>query len=107
MLVPRVENGFPLFTLDPPTGAHTDCVRATKLLTGVAGAAWLGSWYLMHKEITHWHHVRPSLRFNSDIGPDAHPGMPLKLLYVVCAAAPLTVIVASRRLWNARRVPAQ
>jgi hypothetical protein len=58
------------------------------------GAVWIGSWYLMYLEITRWHHVKPSLAFNSDIGPGARPGQPLILLYVACVAAPLTVLAA-------------
>ena len=35
----------------------------------------------MYLEITRWHHVKPSLAFNSDIAPDAHPGLPLISVY--------------------------
>ena len=73
-------------------------------LTWLGGAAWAGSWYLMYLEITRWRHVKPSLAFNYDIGREAgveaHPGMPLLLLYGVCAAAPVVTIagaVAARR----------
>jgi hypothetical protein len=59
----------------------------------LGGLVWIGSWYLMYLEITRWHHVKPSLAFNSDIGPGAHPGQPLILLYVACAVAPLAVLV--------------
>ncbi len=55
---------------------------------------WIGSWYVMYREITRWHHVKPSLAFNYDIGPDAHPGLPLILVYVACVAAPLVVVSA-------------
>jgi hypothetical protein len=62
----------------------------------VAGAVWIGSWYLMYLEITRWHHVKPSLAFNSDpipgIGIRPRPGIPLILLYIACAAAPLVVV---------------
>jgi hypothetical protein len=61
----------------------------------LGGAAWAGSWYLMYLEITRWHHVKPSLAFNSDIGVNAHPGGPLLLLYGVCAAAPVVTIVSA------------
>jgi hypothetical protein len=37
----------------------------------LGGVAWVGSWYLMYREITHWHHVKPSLAFNLDIAPGA------------------------------------
>jgi hypothetical protein len=56
---------------------------------GICGALWIGSWYLMYLEVTRWHHVKPSLAFNSDIAPGAHPGQALILLYVACVAAPL------------------
>jgi hypothetical protein len=70
-------------------------------VTWLSGAAWAGSWYLMYLEITRWHHVRPSLAFNSDIGRaagvQAHPGGPLLLLYGVCVAAPIVTIVSAAR----------
>lgn len=70
-------------------------MKRARWVGAVASALWAGSWYLMYLEITRWHHVRPTLAFNSD--PDAdglrpRPGMPLKMLYVMCAAAPLTVL---------------
>ena len=57
----------------------------------------------MYREITRWHHVRPSLAFNAQeipgTGRRAHPGLPLILLYGVCAAAPpLTVAAVFARL---------
>jgi hypothetical protein len=58
----------------------------------LGGVVWVGSWYLMHREITHWHHVKPSLAFNSDIAPGARPGQPLILLYAACVAGPLMVL---------------
>lgn len=68
-------------------------------VTWLGGAAWAGSWYLMYLEITRWHHVKPSLAFNSDIGRaagvEAHPGGPLLLLYAVCAAAPVVTIAGA------------
>jgi hypothetical protein len=67
-------------------------MRLTKWLGGLGGAVWIGSWYLMYLEITHWHHVKPSLAFNSDIAPGAHPGQALILLYIACVAAPLMVL---------------
>jgi hypothetical protein len=67
-------------------------MRLTKWLGGLGGVVWIGSWYLMYLEVTRWHHVKPSLAFNSDLGPDAHPGQALMLLYVACVAAPLVVI---------------
>jgi hypothetical protein len=52
----------------------------------------------MYLEITRWRHVRPSLAFNSDPVPGTdirpRPGLPLILLYVACAAAPLVVVAA-------------
>jgi hypothetical protein len=62
----------------------------------LAGAVWIGSWYLMYLEITRWHHVKPSLAFNSDpihgTGIRPRPGMPLILLYLECVAAPAVVV---------------
>lgn len=62
----------------------------------LGGVVWIGSWYLMYLEITRWHHVKPSLAFNSDLVPAAgirpHPGLPLILLYIACIAAPLVVV---------------
>jgi hypothetical protein len=66
-----------------------------RLAKWLGGAAWLGSWYLMYLEVTRWHHVKPSLAFNSDLphppGQQPHPGMPLLLLYAACVAGPLAV----------------
>jgi hypothetical protein len=62
----------------------------------LGGAVWIGSWYLMYLEITRWHHVKPSLAFNSDLvsatGMRPSPGQPLILLYIACVAAPLVVV---------------
>jgi hypothetical protein len=62
----------------------------------LAGGVWAGSWYLMYLEIARWHHVKPSLAFNSEPDPATgirpHPGRPLILLYVACSAAPLVVV---------------
>ena len=62
----------------------------------LAGAVWIGSWYLMYLEITRWHHVKPSLAFNSDpipgVGIRPRPGMPLILLYLACVASPAVAI---------------
>src|SRR5262249_146371 len=72
-----------------------------RFLKWAAGGVWAGSWYLMYLEITRWHHVKPSLAFNSDLVPEfgvrPRPGLPLILLYVACVAAPLTVIAAQVR----------
>ena len=61
-------------------------------------ALWAGSWYLMYLEVTRWRHVKPSLAFNSDPVPGSgvrpRPGLPLIVLYIACAAAPLVVIAA-------------
>ena len=78
--------------------------RSTPYAVGLCSALWIGSWYLMYLEVTRWHHVTPSLAFNSDIAPGAHPGQALILLYAVCAAAPLTVVGGSILMWrNSRR----
>ncbi|WP_030435300.1 hypothetical protein [Actinoplanes subtropicus] len=69
----------------------------------LGAAAWAGSWFMMYREITHWHHVKPSLAFNSDIAPDAHPGVPLLLLYGVCAAAPIVTIAGAVGARRSRR----
>jgi hypothetical protein len=66
-------------------------VSARGLVPVLGAAVWAGSWYLMHLEIHRWHHVKPSLRFNSDIAPDAHPGLPLLLLYAACVIGPSLV----------------
>ena len=69
-----------------------------RLAKWIGGAVWAGSWYLMYLEITRWRHVRPSLAFNSDPVPGSgirpRPGLPLILLYIACAAAPLVVVAA-------------
>jgi len=73
-------------------------------------AAWAGSWYLMYLEVTRWRHVKPSLAFNSDPVPGTDirpkPGLLLILVYITCAAAPLTVIAAFVRERQTGRLPA-
>jgi hypothetical protein len=73
-------------------------------------AAWAGSWYLMYLEVTRWRHVKPSLAFNSDPIPGTDirpkPGLPLILVYITCAAAPLTVVAALIRERQTGRLPA-
>jgi hypothetical protein len=74
-------------------------------------AAWAGSWYLMYLEVTRWRHVKPSLAFNSDPIPGTDirpkPGLPLILVYITCAAAPLTVIAVLVRERLTGRLPAR
>src|SRR5580692_2043038 len=74
-------------------------------------AAWAGSWYLMYLEVTRWRHVKPSLAFNSDPIPGTdirpRPGLPLILVYITCAAAPLTVIAVLVRERQTGRLPAR
>jgi hypothetical protein len=69
-----------------------------RLARWVGPAVWAGSWYLMYLEITRWKHVKPSLAFNSDPLPGTdirpHPGLPLLLVYVACAIAPLVTVAA-------------
>ena len=69
---------------------------------------WAGSWYLMYLEVTRWHHVKPSLAFNSDlVSPDGlkpRPGLPLKLLYVACAVSPLLVVATTVMQAGRRRL---
>lgn len=69
-----------------------------RLVKWLGGAVWVGSWYLMYLEITRWHHVKPSLAFNSDLvtgtGMRPHPGLPLILLYLACAVAPVLTVTA-------------
>ncbi len=82
---------------------------ALRFAKWLAPGIWAGSWYLMHLEITRWHHVKPSLAFNSDPIPGTgirpRPGLPLILVYIACVAAPLTVVAAvisqirARRAW--------
>ena len=82
-------------------------------LKWIGGAVWAGSWYLMYLEITRWRHVKPSLAFNADgikaaeaqLGNDItpRPGLPLNLLYVACAAAPLAVTAALARQFSGAR----
>jgi hypothetical protein len=54
----------------------------------------------MYLEVARWHHVKPSLAFNSDPIPGTdirpHPGLPLLFLYAACLAAPITVLITSR-----------
>jgi hypothetical protein len=73
-------------------------------------AAWAGSWYLMYLEVTRWRHVKPSLAFNSDpipgIGVRPRPGLPLIVVYITCAAAPLTVMAVLVRERRTGRLPA-
>lgn len=40
--------------------------REMRFAKWLGGAVWIGSWYLMYLEIRRWHHVKPSLAFNSD-----------------------------------------
>jgi hypothetical protein len=76
---------------------------ARRLVPMLGGAVWAGSWYLMYLEVTRWHHVKPSLAFNSDIAPKAQPGLPLILLYVACVAGPLMVLHGTVAQIRARR----
>jgi hypothetical protein len=73
-------------------------VSGDTLVTWLAGPVWLGSWYLMYLEITRWHHVKPSLAFNSDPIPGTdirpRPGRPLILLYIACVVSPVVVVRA-------------
>lgn len=45
----------------------------------------------MYLEVTRWHHVEPSLAFNSDPVPGTdirpHPRLPLILAYIACVVA--------------------
>jgi hypothetical protein len=74
----------------------------------LGGAVWIGSWYLMYLEVTRWHHVKPSLAFNSDLAPVGgirpHPGQPLILLYIACVAAPLVVVAGLVMQIRTRRI---
>jgi hypothetical protein len=79
-----------------------------RLATWLGGVVWTGSWFMMDREITHCHHVKPSLAFNSTIDPVTglrpHPGLPLILLYIVCVAAPLVVATGLVAQYRARPV---
>jgi len=83
-------------------------MRLTKWL---GCAAWAGSWYLMYLEVTRWRHVKPSLAFNSDPIPGTDirpkPGLPLILVYITCAAAPLMVMAVLVRERRTGRLPAR
>jgi len=74
-------------------------------------AAWAGSWYLMYLEVTRWRHVKPSLAFNSDPIPGTdirpRPGLPLILVYITCAVAPVTVMAVLIRERQTGRLPAR
>ena len=78
-----------------------------RLATWLGGVVGTGSWFRMYREITHCHHVKPSLAFNSTIDPVTglrpHPGLPLILLYIVCVAVPL--VVATGWWLSTARVP--
>lgn len=72
----------------------------------LGGAVWIGSWYLMYLEIRRWHHVKPSLAFNSDPAPGTgirpRPGQPLILLYIACVVSPLVAVAGLVRQIRAR-----
>ncbi|MFB9931828.1 hypothetical protein ACFORO_20185 [Amycolatopsis halotolerans] len=79
-----------------------------RIATWLGAAVWAGSWRVMYLEITRWHDVKPTLAFNP--GPPipgtnirARPGVPLRLLYVACAAAPVVVTGIVRDLRERRR----
>ena len=78
-----------------------------RLAKWIGGALWAGSWYLMYLEITRWRHVKPSLAFNSAPLPGSgvrpRPGLPLILLYITCAVAPLVVAGAVAEQAHRRR----
>jgi hypothetical protein len=65
----------------------------------------------MYLEVTRWRHVKPSLAFNSDPIPGTDirpkPGLPLILVYITCAAAPLTVMATLIRERQTGRLPAR
>jgi hypothetical protein len=71
-------------------------LSAMRFAKWLGAGVWAGSWYLMYLEITRWHHVKPSLKFNSDLDPvngmRPRPGLPLIMLYIACVAAPLAVV---------------
>ena len=88
-------------------GALRSELTKTRSLTWLAAGVWAGSWYLMYLEITRWRHVKPSLAFNSDPIPGTgirpRPGLPLILVYVACAAAPVVVVAGLISRIRARR----
>lgn len=75
------------------------------LVLVLGGALWAASWWTMHKEVHRWHHVKPSLKFNYDIAPNAHPGLPLIMLYVVSVIGPLLSFAGIFLLFVARQAP--
>jgi hypothetical protein len=77
-----------------PTALSTHALRNA---SREVGRRRLGRLLVSHVlEITRWHHVRSRLAFKSDAVPGTgvrpRPGMPLKLLYLACAAAPGVVV---------------
>ena len=75
--------------------------RRVRVAKWLGGAVWVGAWYLMYLEVTRWHHVKPSLAFNSDLDPGnglrPHPGLPLIALYIACVAGPVVMVAAMIR----------
>lgn len=69
-------HSHPLTSRDPSVKAGTPgglalcsrwrAVSRMRFARSLGGAVWIGPWYLMFLEITRWHHVKPSLAFNSD-----------------------------------------
>ena len=87
--------------------ARTGFGGALRVAKWLAPGIWAGSWYLMYLEIRRWHHVKPSLAFNSDPIPGTdirpRPGMPLILVYIACVAAPLVTVAGLISKLRARR----
>ena len=59
---------------------------------------WAGSWYLMYREITHWHHVRPSLALNPPEIPGTSPNAPVTEANPSLPPAPMPADLAARDL---------
>ena len=74
---------------------------ASRAAVAAGAAAWAGSWYLMYLEINRWHHVKPSLAFNSDPvtadGIRPRPGLPLIMVYIACFTTPPLVVLGLAR----------
>ena len=78
-------------------------LSATRTLLVVSATVWCWSWYTMYLEIFRWKHVTRTLRINT---PPPHPifgqpkpGVPLKVLFVCCGAAPAMFVMMLWRRW--------
>ena len=65
----------------------------------VSGIAWIASWFILSREIFHWHHVTKTLRLNPPKVPPGYPkprpGLPLLLVLAGSALAPIVFLTAA------------